>query len=155
MVWVTKSMFFLYLYPHFSKMDIFKMSFFENRVRDLKFLYIITSSASALPIFAGVPFTICLLFYFIIEWLHYAANSAERVFFAKDRANLGEPLFAKTGMADFRGCFEYAPRPIFNLCPKNGGLCFRLFRHFLAHFLGDLLYFIESGTADAFKYIRL
>ena len=121
------------------------MSFFQKRVRDLKFLYIITSSASALPIFAGVPFIICLLFYFIIEWLHYAANRAERVFFAKDGANLGEPLFAKTGMADFRGCFEYSPRPIFDLCPKMRGSCFHLFRHFLAHFLGDLLYFIESG----------
>ena len=32
----------------------------------------------------------------------------ERVFFAKDGANLGERLFTKTGMADFRGCFEYA-----------------------------------------------
>ncbi len=125
------------------------MSFFQKRRRDLKFLYIITSSASALPIFAGVPFIICLLFYFIIEWLHYAANSAERVFFAKDGANLGESLFAKTGTADFRGCFEYAPRPIFNLCPKNGGFCFRLFRHFFAHFLGDLLYFIKSGVSWA------
>ena len=128
------------------------MSFFQKRRRDLKFLYIITSSASTLPIFAGVPFIICLLFYFILEWLHYAANSAERVFFAKDGENLGEPIFAKTGMVDFRGCFEYAPRPKFNLCPKMRGFCFHLFRHFLAHFLGDLLYFIEFGTAGAFKY---
>ena len=64
MVWVTKSMFFLYLYPHFSKMDILKMSFFENRVRDLKFLYIITSSASALPIFAG--YLLSSVYFFIL-----------------------------------------------------------------------------------------
>jgi hypothetical protein len=55
-------------------------------------------------------------------------------------------------MVDFRGCFEYTPRPKFNLCPKMRGFCFHLFRHFLAHFLGDLLYFIEFGTAGAFKY---
>ena len=28
---------FLYIYPHFSKMDILKMSFFENPALDLKF----------------------------------------------------------------------------------------------------------------------
>jgi hypothetical protein len=40
--------------------------------------------------------------------------------------------------------------------PKMGVLVFTLFRHFLAHFLGDLLYFIEFGFfVGGFKYIRL
>ena len=159
MVWVTKSMFFLYLYPHFSKMDIYKCPFFKNASEIWNFYTSSLLRRPPCPFSRGVPFIICLLFYFIIEWLHYAANRAERVFFAKDGANLGEPIFAKTGMADFRGCFEYPPRPIFDLCPKMRGSCFHLFRHFLAHFLGDLLYFIESGffvgAAAAFKYIRL
>ena len=141
MLWVTKSMFFSKVYPHFSKMDILKMSFFENRVRDLKFLYIITSSASALPIFAGLPLCFIYFFYFIREWLHYAANSAEREYFAKDGSNLGEPLFAKTGMADFGGCFEYSPRPIFDLCPKNGGSCFHPFSPFSCPLFGGSFVF--------------
>ena len=40
--------------------------------------------------------------------------------------------------------------------PKMGVLVFTLFRHFLAHFLGDLLYFIDSGFfVGGFKYILL
>jgi hypothetical protein len=40
--------------------------------------------------------------------------------------------------------------------PKMGVLVFTLFRHFLAHFLGDLLYFIDPGFfVGGFKYILL
>ena len=55
------------------------MSFFQNPALDLKFLYIITSSASALPIFAGLP--LCFdyfLFYYsndcIMQWGANRAN---------------------------------------------------------------------------------
>ena len=124
-------------------MDIYKCPFFKNAAEIWNFN---TSSLLRRPpclILRGVPFIICLLFYFIIEWLHYAANRAERVFFAKDGSNTGEPLFAKTGMADFRGCFEYSPRPIFDLCPKNGGSCFHSFSPFSCPLFGGSFVFYK------------
>jgi hypothetical protein len=42
--------FFSKVYPRFSKMDKNKCPFLENGLRELKFSYIITFSASALPI---------------------------------------------------------------------------------------------------------
>lgn len=85
---------------------------------------------------------------------HYAANGAERVFFAKDGANLGEHLFVKTGMADFRGCFKYAPRPKFNLCPKMRGFCFHPFSPFSCPLFGGSFVFYKirrflNGWASA------
>jgi hypothetical protein len=135
-------------------MDILKMSFFEKRRRDLKFLYIITSSASALPIFRGLPLCFEYFLLYLLKREHYAANRVERVFFAKDGANLGEHLFAKTGMADFRGCFEYAPRPKFNLCPKMRGFCFHPFSPFFHPLFGGSFVFYKirrflSGRAAA------
>ena len=83
-------------------------------------------------------------------------------FFAKDGANLGEHLFAKTGMADFRGCFEYAPRPKFNLCPKMRGFCFHPFSPFFHPLFGGSFVFYKirrffewtgvGGDGDGFKY---
>jgi hypothetical protein len=127
-------MFFLYLYPHFSKMDIFKMSFFENPGIDLKFSYIITSSASALPIFAGLPLCFYLFLLYLSKREHYAANRVERVFFYKRWFGIHGTSFHKTGLSIFWGCFEYSPRPKFNLCPKIGGSCFDLFFAFLRPF---------------------
>ena len=140
MLWVMNALFFLYLYPRFSKMDIYKCPFFKNAAEIWNFNTSSLLRRPPCPILPGVPFIICLLFYFIIEWQHYAANRAEREYFAKDGANLGEHLFHKTRMADFRGCFEYAPQSKFNLCPKMRGSCFHTFTQFFAHFLGDLLY---------------
>jgi hypothetical protein len=136
------------------------LSFFEKRRRDLKFLYIITSSASALPIFRGLPLCFEYFLLYLLKREHYAANRAERVFFAKDGANLGEHLFAKTGMADFRGCFEYAPRPKFNLCPKMRGFCFHPFSPFFHPLFGGSFVFYKirrffewTGIGgDGFKY---
>ena len=134
---------FLYLYPHFSKMDILKMSFFEKRRRDLKFLYIITSSASALPIFRGLPLCFEYFLLYLLKREHYAANRVERVFFAKDGANLGEHLFAKTGMADFWGCFEYSPPTKSESCPKMRGSCFSPFFALFCPFFGGSFVFYK------------
>ena len=49
------------VYPRFSKMDKNKCPFLEKGLRELKFSYIITYSASAFPIFAMVV-TIMLLY---------------------------------------------------------------------------------------------
>ena len=47
------SLFFSKVYPRFSKLDIYKCPFFKKGLRELKFSYIITLSASALPILRG------------------------------------------------------------------------------------------------------
>ena len=46
--------FFSKVYPRFSKMDKNKCPILENGLRELKFSYIITYSASALPISRGL-----------------------------------------------------------------------------------------------------
>ena len=47
------ALFFSKVYPRFSKLDIYKCPFFKKGLRELKFSYIITLSASALPILRG------------------------------------------------------------------------------------------------------
>jgi hypothetical protein len=76
-------------------MDIFKMSFFENPGIDLKFSYIITSSASALPIFAGLPLCFYLFLLYLSKREHYAANRRVAYFFTKDGSVFMERLFIK------------------------------------------------------------
>ena len=62
MLWVIKSMFFLYFYPRFSKMDIYKCPILKKGLRELKFSYIITLWASAFPFCGGY------LYDLIIYW---------------------------------------------------------------------------------------
>ena len=140
MLWVMNASFFLNLYPGFSKKDIYKCPFFKKGPWELKFSYIITLSASALPFFAGLPFCSYLLFilfkiYSIMVWIK------DRRLFAKDGVKFGEHLFHKTRMGGFGGCFEYSPRWKFNLCPKNGGSCFDpFFSFFLPFFWGSFVF---------------
>ena len=123
------------------------MSFFENRVRDLKFLYIITSSASALPIFRG--YLLSFVYFFILLqndciMLRIGCNA---YFLQKMGQILGNLFSQKQGWRIF-GDVLNTPRDRYSIyVPKMGVLVFTLFHHFLAHFLGDLLYFIESGVS--------
>ena len=55
-----KSMFFSKVYPRFSKLDIYKCPFFKIGLRELKFSYIITLSASALPFSRGYLYDLIL-----------------------------------------------------------------------------------------------
>jgi hypothetical protein len=135
-------MFFSNLYPGFSKKDIYKCPFFKKGLRELKFSYIITLSASALP-FCGAY--LYALFYFLFYYRFRAlwCDYMIAVLFAKDGAKLGESLFHKTRMDVFRGCLEYSPPLKFNLCPKNGGSCFGpLFSFLYPFFGGSFVFFI-------------
>ena len=49
MLWVMNASFFLNLYPRFWKMDIYKCPILKIGLQELKFSYIITLWASALP----------------------------------------------------------------------------------------------------------
>jgi hypothetical protein len=126
-------------------MDILKMSFFENRARDLKFLYIITSSASALPFSRGYLYALGIFYYLIrtesiMLRIHKIAENLQKMgrilvnLFSQKRVwqILGDVLNTRRGQNSI-------------YVPKSGVLVFTLFRHFFAHFLGDLLYFIKSG----------
>lgn len=117
------------------------MSFFQKRPRDLKFLYIITSSAYALPIFAGLP--LCFdyfLFYYsndcIMQWAQIA-----RIFCERWVRTMGTS-FSKTRMVVFGGCFEYSPPTKSESCPKMRGYCFSpFFALFCPFFGGSFVFF--------------
>ena len=66
---------FLYFSPRFCKMDIYKCPFLKSALRDLKFAYIITSSASALPNSAGLPLCCYSLKYLLYIYDHYAQDA--------------------------------------------------------------------------------
>ena len=135
------AMFFSKVYPRFSKKDIYKCPFFKKGPRELKFSYIITLSASALPFSRGYLYVlIYFLFYYRFRalWCGYMIAGL----FAKDGAKLGEPLFHKTRMDVFRGCLEYSPPSKFNLCPKNEGSCFDPFFSFLYPFFWGSFVFL-------------
>jgi hypothetical protein len=151
-----KSMFFSNLYPRFSKKDIYKCPFFKKGLRELKFSYIITLSASAIHFSRGYLYAlIYFLFYYRFRalWCGYMFAGL----FAKDGAKLGEPLFNKTRMDVFRGCLEYSPPSKFNLCPKNGGSCFDPFFSFLYPLFGGSFVFYGNylilNLLSTFKYI--
>jgi hypothetical protein len=52
--------FFSNLYPRFAKKDIYKCPFFKKGLQELKFSYIITLWASALPFCAGYLYDLIL-----------------------------------------------------------------------------------------------
>ena len=53
MLWVMNALLFLYFYPRFSKMDIYKCPILKKGLWELKFSYIITLWASAIPLCEG------------------------------------------------------------------------------------------------------
>jgi hypothetical protein len=85
-------------------MDILKMSFFEKRARDLKFLYIITSSASALPFSRGYLYALGVFYYLIrTESIMLRIHKIAEILQKMGR-NLGN-LFFKNRDGGFSGMF--------------------------------------------------
>jgi hypothetical protein len=89
-------------------MDIYKCPFSENGGRELKFSYIITYSASALPFSRGYLYDLNTIFiYLYLRALCSGCN--DRNNFVKDGYKLGEDVFHKTRMCVFGGCFGNSP----------------------------------------------
>ncbi len=136
-----KSMFFSNLYPGFSKKDIYKCPFFKKGPRELKFSYIITLSASALPFSRGYLYAlIYFLFYYIFRALWCGYMIAD--FSQKMGRNLANLFFIKQGWTFSGDVWNIHRQQNSIYVPKMRVIVLTHFSRFYTHFLGDLLYFL-------------
>ena len=147
--------FFLNLYPRFSKKDIYKCPFFKRGLRELKFSYIITLSASALPFSRGYLYA---LFYFLFYyrfralWCGYMfANFSQKM--GQNMANL---FFIKQGWSFSGDVWNIRRNQNSIYVPKMGVLVLTPFLIFIPTFWGifrismEILY---CNLLSTFNYI--
>jgi hypothetical protein len=82
------------------------MSFFQKLKIDLKKQYIITSSASALPISRALPLCFGMFGWTPHHPYHYAVVLKTGEKYAKDGPKSSEAVLPNSWFDIFRGCFE-------------------------------------------------
>jgi hypothetical protein len=96
------------------------------------------------PFFGGVTFMLLFTFYFIIDLEHYGLDTCSQDFLQKMGQNMANLFFIKQGWSFSGDVWNIRRHRNSIYVPKMGVLVLTPFSHFYTHFLGDLLYFMET-----------